>query len=38
MIYKFFDKNTSGSGIKNNNICNKELVETLIKEEHIQLL
>ena len=25
MIYKFFDKKTSGSGIKNQNISNKEL-------------
>ena len=26
-VYKFFDKNTSGSGIKNENIFNKELAE-----------
>ena len=25
MVYKFFDKKTSGSGIKNENISNKEL-------------
>ena len=27
MVYKFFDKKTSGSGIKNESISNKELVE-----------
>ena len=27
MVYKFFDKKTSGSGIKNGNISNKKLVE-----------
>ena len=27
MLYKFFDKNTSGSGIKNENISNKQLPE-----------
>ena len=26
-VYRFFDKNTSGSGIKNENISNKELAE-----------
>ena len=31
MIYKFFDKKTSGSGIKNENIFNKELPEELHK-------
>ena len=31
MVYKFFDKNTSGSGTKNENIPNKELVEELHK-------
>ena len=31
MIYKFFDKKTSGSGIKNENIFNKELAEELHK-------
>ena len=31
MVYKFFDKKTSGSGIKNENISNKELVEKLHK-------
>ena len=25
MVYKFFDKKTSGSGIKNKNISNKDL-------------
>ena len=29
--YKFFDKKTSGSGIKNENISNKELAEELHK-------
>ena len=29
--YKFFDKNTSGNGIKNENIPNKELAEGLQK-------
>ena len=31
MIYKFFDKETSGSSIKNENISNKELAEDLHK-------
>ena len=31
MVYKFFDKKTSGSGIKNENISNKELAEELHK-------
>ena len=31
MIYKFFDKKTSGSGIKNDNISNKELAKELHK-------
>ena len=31
MVYKFFDKRTSGSGIKNENIFNKELAEGLQK-------
>ena len=31
MVYKFFDKNTSGSGIKNENISNRELAEELHK-------
>ena len=31
MIYKFFNKKTSGSRIKNDNISNKELVEELRK-------
>ena len=29
--YKFFDKKTSGSGIKNENISNNELAEELHK-------
>ena len=31
MVYTFFDKNISGSGIKNENISNKELAEELHK-------
>ena len=31
MVYNFFDKKTSGSGIKHENISNKELVEELQK-------
>ena len=31
MLYKFFDKKTSGSGIKNENISNTELTEELYK-------
>ena len=31
MAYKFFDKKSSGSGIKNENISNKELAEELHK-------
>ena len=31
MVYKFFDKTTSGSGIKNKSILNKELAEELHK-------
>ena len=31
MVYKSFDKKTSGSGIKNKNISNKELAEELHK-------
>ena len=30
-VYKFFHKKTSGSGIKNKNISNKELAEELQK-------
>ena len=29
MVYKRFDKRTSGSGIKNENVCNLELAEEL---------
>ena len=46
MVYKFFDKKTSGSGIKNENISNEELaeelynqlLENLIKEKYIHFL
>ena len=31
MVYKFFDKKNCGSGIKNDSISNKELVEELHK-------
>ena len=31
MVYKFFDKKTSGSAIKNENILSKELAEELQK-------
>ena len=31
MVYKFFDKKTSGSGIKSENISNKQLAEALHK-------
>ena len=31
MVYNFFDKKTSGSGIKNENISNKQLAEELQK-------
>ena len=31
MVYKFFDKKTSGSGIKNENISNKTIAEELCK-------
>ena len=31
MVYKFFDKKISGSGIKNENMLNKELAEELHK-------
>ena len=31
MVYKFFDKNTSGGAIKNENMSNKELAEELYK-------
>ena len=45
MVYRFFDKKSSGSGIKNENISNKELaeelnktLEKLIKEKSIYIL
>ena len=31
MVYKFFERKTSGSGIKNENIPNKKLSEELHK-------
>ena len=31
MIYKFFDRKTSGSGIKNENISDQQLAEELQK-------
>ena len=33
MVYKIFDKETSGSGIKNENVSNNELLENLRKEK-----
>ena len=32
MVYKFFDKETSGSGIENETISNKELAEELTNQ------
>ena len=37
MVYKFFDKKSSGSSIKNENISSKELAENLIKEKYNHL-
>ena len=31
MVYKFFDKKTSGSGIKNENMSDQQLAEELYK-------
>ena len=31
MVYKFFDKKSSGSGIKNENMLDKQLAEELCK-------
>ena len=31
MVYKFFDKKSSGSGIKNENMLDKKLAEELCK-------
>ena len=42
MVYKFFDKKTSGSGIKNVNISNKRpldlAVQELAEELHISII
>ena len=42
MVYKFFDKKTSGSGIKNVNISNKGpldlAVQELAEELHISII
>ena len=46
MVYRFFDKKTSGGAIKNENMSNKELaeemhnqlLENLIKEKYTYLL
>ena len=35
MVYKFFDKKTSGRAIKNEIISNKELAEKLCKRKRI---
>ena len=37
MVYKFFDKKSSGSSIKNENISSKELAKNLIKEKYNHL-
>ena len=38
MVYKIFDKETSGSDIKNENVSNNELLENLRKEKYNHLL
>ena len=38
VVYKIFDKETSGSGIKNENVSNNELLENLRKEKYNHLL
>ena len=38
IVYKIFDKETSGSGIKNENVSNNELLENLRKEKYNHLL
>ena len=38
MVYDFFDKKTSGSSIKNENISNKELAQELHKQESLETL
>ena len=35
MVYKFFDKNTSGSSIKNENILNKELATITVYRQYL---
>ena len=32
MVYKFFDKKSSGSGIKNENMSDQQLAEELYKQ------
>ena len=36
MVYKFFDKKTSGSGIKNENMSDQELVEASLRKPIIK--
>ena len=38
MVYQFFDKKTSGSGVKNESISNKELAKELHKPSIIENL
>ena len=38
MVYKFFDKKTSGGAAKNENTSNKELVEESHKKKYTQFL
>ena len=38
MVYKFFDKKTSGGAAKNENTSNKELVEESHKKRYTQFL
>ena len=37
MVYKFFDKKTSGSDIKNENISNRELADELHTKKYYKI-
>ena len=37
MVYKFYDKKISGSGIKNGDISNKELAEDLTQTNYSKI-
>ena len=37
MVYNFFDKKASGSGIKNENIYNKELAEEFTQTNYLKI-